>query len=58
MLDYTGIAVQNLEGWQSGLMRRTRNAVGAKTPQRFKSSTLRKINNIRIALIFFNSKMV
>lgn len=29
------------EGWQSGLTRRTRNAVGEKSPQRFESSTLR-----------------
>ena len=30
-----------VEGWQSGLMRRTRNAVGEKSPHRFKSCTLR-----------------
>lgn len=30
-----------MEGWQSGLMRRTRNAVGEKSPHRFKSCTLR-----------------
>ncbi len=29
------------EGSHSGLVRRTRNAVGEKSPQRFKSSTLR-----------------
>ena len=30
-----------VEGWQSGLTRRTRNAVGEKSPHRFKSCTLR-----------------
>ena len=34
----------NTEGWQSGLTRRTRNAVGEKSPRRFESSTLRKIS--------------
>ena len=29
------------EGWQSGLTRRTRNAVGEKSPHRFESCTLR-----------------
>ena len=31
----------NAEGWQSGLTRRTRNAVGEKSPHRFESCTLR-----------------
>ena len=31
-----------VEGWLSGLRRRTRNAVGEKSPHRFKSCTLRQ----------------
>ncbi len=31
-----------MEGWQSGLTRRTRNAVGEKSPHRFESCTLRR----------------
>ena len=37
------ISLLKTEGWQSGLTRRTRNAVGEQSPQRFESSTLRQI---------------
>ncbi len=37
----TGLSRRKAEGWQSGLMRRTRNAVGKKFPHKFKSCTLR-----------------
>ena len=39
------------EGSHSGLVRRTRNAVGEKSPQRFKSSTLRSMVRLKHILI-------
>ena len=35
-------------GWQSGLTRRTRNAVGEKSPHRFESCTLRSLQEQNI----------
>lgn len=37
-----------MEAWQSGLTRRTRNAVGEKSPRRFKSSRLRLRHDVAL----------
>ena len=57
MVERAALVPNKAVGWQSGLMRRTRNAVGEKSPRRFKSSTHRLARDPRFRNHFYVNKI-